>query len=295
MKACSCVIVSFFVASFVATSAFGSPQNPDFLVYEGKTYELLCDPLEAYFSDENPKPEAFRENWISSCVRGYIAKWKIEDGWLYLVSLWSCEDVEFDEKIGFWAPTREIPITTVFKDARGPVKATWYSGGLHVPQGKMVKEAMGFGSTYTKSLYLMVEKGKIVGRELVERTPEDGSWFYLRHVVTTAFNQMRATGTEFHTRGLFYSTAQTAGLRLPATDAGEAVELPFAAWPPDVEIADGTPVEVAAEFVKDEEQEDAYGLHVSAIRPLKADEPYDKQPPQTTGNESENKSAPTDQ
>lgn len=136
------------------TAAQATAQAGDILFYKGERMAIFSNPLEMYFSDVNPRPNNLFPGMCSACWRGYVATWKIEDGFLYLVRLieGTCDSN---------AP--EIPLVKVFPDTKGPVKATWFSGTLRVPQGKQLKYVhMGYESTYEKELFIKIEKGKVI-------------------------------------------------------------------------------------------------------------------------------------
>ena len=56
-------------------------QRGDTLSYREKTFDLIDQPLEAYFTLIQSRPKFMRSSDES---RGYVAHWMIEDGWLYL-------------------------------------------------------------------------------------------------------------------------------------------------------------------------------------------------------------------
>ena len=131
---------------------FATAQIPDFLKYNDKTYRMHTNPLDTYFSKENPPPKDFGKYRSAACWRGYVAFWKIENGYLYLEKV-----LEGDNH----GPS--IPLTKLFKDARGSVKATWYSGIITIPKGKQLKYVhMGYRSKYEKELKMTFDKGKLI-------------------------------------------------------------------------------------------------------------------------------------
>ena len=65
-------------------------QVSDQIRYKRRFYSLFSEPLEDYFNEQHPKPEAFSANDCSACWRGYIAYWAIKRGKLFLeyISPW---------------------------------------------------------------------------------------------------------------------------------------------------------------------------------------------------------------
>jgi hypothetical protein len=137
---------------FLNINVFATAQLPDYLKYKGKTYRMYTNPLDSYFSKENPPPKGFGRMVSTACWRGYVAFWMIENGYLYLEKILDGDN---------YGP--KIPPTKLFKDTKGPVKATWYSGTITIPQGKRTKYVhMGYQSKYEKELKLRIEKGKLI-------------------------------------------------------------------------------------------------------------------------------------
>lgn len=85
-------LLTIVVALPLTAAATG--QQPDILIYKGKTYDLFANPLGSFYENEKDKPPfRVRPNVMSTGNwRGYVATWKIENGFLYLVKLdaWIC-------------------------------------------------------------------------------------------------------------------------------------------------------------------------------------------------------------
>ena len=131
----------------LAIALAAAPQLPDHLVVEGRSEALVASPLQAaldadaqlhgrlkrYFS-QKPCPEL---------ERGYRATWELREGALLLVKL------DVDPCGG----GKTVPLSLVFPNATGPVKATWFSGELRTDPGRV---------RYVKS-------GTVTGEAKVER------------------------------------------------------------------------------------------------------------------------------
>ncbi|MDA0999636.1 MAG: hypothetical protein O2807_03835 [bacterium] len=140
-----------------AGGAFATAQEGDVLIFEGKRHRLLSNPLESYLLERKAYPmfEVRRtSNW-----RGYVATWKIEDGTFYLIGL------------AAWVRGKKVDVRYVFPGHKGKTKATWYSGALRVPQGKMLRYVhMGYGSVFERDLIFTIREGKVVRMEIIKNT-----------------------------------------------------------------------------------------------------------------------------
>lgn len=144
-----------------ASSALATAQFSELLEYRETTEKMFSVPLESYFSPENPKPEAFTKNLCTACWRGYIGTWRIENGYLYLISLHECCAQN----------PKGFPLEQINPEWNTPVKATWYTGTLRVVQGRLMEYThMGFRSKYERDLFIQIEGGKVVGEKVVDNT-----------------------------------------------------------------------------------------------------------------------------
>ena len=91
-----------------------------------------------------------------------MATWKIENDYLYLVKVveGTCS-----------AKAKEIPISLIFPGQQGPIKATWFTGTIRIPQGEQLQYVhMGYGSIYEKELILRLENGKLIDESIIDNT-----------------------------------------------------------------------------------------------------------------------------
>lgn len=86
----------------------------DTLTHRGREFEMIDQPLEAYFELIGSRPD-----FDSANGRGYAAHWLIEDGWLYLAKL-----------TGRWARSEPLSMHHMFPFAGTKVYAAWLSGPL---------------------------------------------------------------------------------------------------------------------------------------------------------------------
>lgn len=143
-------LVLVFLFLLLSAKVYATAQMPDYLIYKGKSLPIFSNPLESYFDEENLRPFHI---FIYSCTalwRGYFATWEIKENYLYLIKLveGTCEK-----------DAGEIPVSLIFPDQTLPVKATWFTGRLIIPQGKELRyEHMGYESVYEKELWLTIKK-----------------------------------------------------------------------------------------------------------------------------------------
>ncbi|MCE5193873.1 MAG: hypothetical protein LLF28_00195 [Nitrospiraceae bacterium] len=155
------LLVILFVLLLHST-AFATAQIPDYIVYKGETLSIFSNPLESYFSTKNPRPNSLFVFSCTACWRGYVATWKIEDGYLYLtkISEGTCG-----------SDSKEIPISKIFHEQKAPIKAVWFNGTLRIQQGKLLQYIhMGYGSVYEKELLLTIENGRLIREEIIDNT-----------------------------------------------------------------------------------------------------------------------------
>jgi hypothetical protein len=163
-------VIAIGFLCLLPAAALATGQQPDVIIYNGKTYALFSNPLEQFYKDQKNRP-LFRvkpdvvstANW-----RGYVATWAIENGFLYLVKIdaWICRD-------GDAKSCRKVKLRRLFgsRYRDGKVKANWFSGDLCLPDGKLLKYVhMGYGSVYERELTLSVESGRVMKESVVDNT-----------------------------------------------------------------------------------------------------------------------------
>jgi hypothetical protein len=141
------------LAFLIPQAALATTQFSDILYLDGQKHSLDSLPLEAYYGPGNPRPKFRAPN--TATWRGYIATWEIDRGVLSL------------KAIKAWTGRGEVGLPDLFPGRKGPVAATWFSGTLKVPQGKVIKPAVPH-PIYGKYLMITVEKGRVVNREIVD-------------------------------------------------------------------------------------------------------------------------------
>jgi hypothetical protein len=134
-------------------TALATTQIPDAIIIEGQKHPLFTNPLESYYSKDNPRPPFKAPN--TATWRGYVGTWEIEGGVLLL------------KAVRAWTREGEVGLEALFPGRQGPVTATWFTGQLEVPQGKVVKPAVPH-PLYEKYLLIDVEKGRVVRQEVID-------------------------------------------------------------------------------------------------------------------------------
>lgn len=163
-------LFSILLLMLITQMIFATAQDPDVLIYNGKNYDLFSNPLEDFYAgNKNKRPNFWVEpNAVSSGNRrGYIAAWKIIDDKLYLTKIdsWFC-----DQRIKTKSGCRKVALRDLFgaKVIDGRVAATWFSGDLRVPDGKLLKYIhSGYASIYERDIIFNVDAGKIVKQETI--------------------------------------------------------------------------------------------------------------------------------
>jgi len=143
------VLTVFFVISF-QSAVFATAQLPDILVYNGKEYAMHSNPMEEFFR-KNPDKRPQITGMCSALWRGYVAKFEVINGELYVTGLFldACDG------------NRKNQLKKVFPGVK-KVKVDWLSGVIVLPNGSIVEYVhMGYLSTYENYILLEVTDGVI--------------------------------------------------------------------------------------------------------------------------------------
>jgi hypothetical protein len=178
-------------------------QTPDILIFEEEEVDLFANPPDQYLARWEKGWPFFSSSTAN--YRGYIATWEIRNGDLLLVKLrgWIAThpiDVDHPMKMGLqdnlkampeewkrklrnlgerteaevWKEVlwgAEVPLTFLFPETSGPIKASWYSGTMRVPRGKLLRHDGGYASTYERELLITIEEGVLVHTTEVDNVP----------------------------------------------------------------------------------------------------------------------------
>jgi len=160
-------------------------QAPDILIYNDECLPLFSNPLEPYWNDEHPRPRF--PSRTTANYRGYVATWEIVGDELYLTDIEGFVLTDRERKIvqgkrhymmesvcrPMEAGEQHVAVTLdiLFPQNPGRVFASWATGVLRIPQGKLLHyEHMAYGSQYERDLLLTVREGRVVETEVVDNT-----------------------------------------------------------------------------------------------------------------------------
>lgn len=151
------IVLTLAALSILCNSLFATGQRSERIIFNGKEYSLFTDPLESLFTEVNPRPVKLFGYACTASRRGYIATWKIDNGKLFLIKIVSGDCS---------AEPADLDVSSIFKKPL-PVEATWYSGVLRIPRGKLLKFInAGYASVYEEEVLLTIEKGVLIKEEI---------------------------------------------------------------------------------------------------------------------------------
>jgi hypothetical protein len=155
-------ITFVIIMCYVTFMVHATSQVPEVIIYDYVANDMYSTPLESFFSTNNLKPKVFYEYPPSTaCWRGYVGTWKIEGGYLYLVSL----------RQGY-PNTGTISLDKVDPKWVTPVKAVWFTGIIRLGKGKVLRGGMGFSEKREIDIFLEVKNGKVDSTRQVDNTKQ---------------------------------------------------------------------------------------------------------------------------
>ena len=138
-------------------------QMPEILIHRGQRLAMTATPLCAYIRrrSKHKRPKLV---WFSTaCWRRYVGTWEIRDDFLTLVALETLLDA--DGRIV------EADLQTTLPWVRSQLRATWFSGVVRCPEGRLLRYAHNaFQSTYERDRQFFVSNGRVMD-EVVEVKP----------------------------------------------------------------------------------------------------------------------------
>jgi len=123
---------------------------------------MFSNPLDTYFTKDNPRPEGLFQSTCTANWRGYVAYWEVKDDRLFLVKVkeGTCD-----------ANAPEIPLDKIFPEQLPPIFAIWFTGTLMLPRGEMLKYVhMGYQSIFAKEILLEFKNGKLVKETIIDNS-----------------------------------------------------------------------------------------------------------------------------
>jgi hypothetical protein len=261
-----------FLMCLFTSVAFATSQLEEQIMYNGERRDMSSRPLESYFNENHPRPREFSmHGWFgSSCWRGYIGYWQIENDFLYLERLLHCYGDDEDE----------IPLSMIFKEDKPPIKAIWCTGDLKLPEGRRL-----LADIHEKDIIITVKNGQVVSERIVDNkekyatrseidvlrtggfeysTKDDWNWIDARLIRTVEL------GKQFVTRGGFIgpSRRKPPVLWIPCTPTTPEEEIPIQRLPEDFSDEDFGYVEFVEIGAHLEKNNGDYLLYVDWIRIL---------------------------
>lgn len=138
-------------------------QDPDRIRYQRRVYDLFPEPLEDYFNEHRPKPESF-VGICSACWRGYMTRWSIRKGKLYLDRIRPYLDGNArEDKSHDVAYHRHM--AEIFPNSPSPIFADWFSGELILVSGKIIEYVhLPYATAYENEIVIQIHRGNLVGQ-----------------------------------------------------------------------------------------------------------------------------------
>jgi hypothetical protein len=152
-----------FLVLLATPSLLATAQMCEEILLDGKPQCLYACPLEQY-RGWRQRP-SFRVKYTSN-HRGYVGTWRIEDHRLYLTKI----EAELCT-ISWLGWCRPVTLEELFpaQVKRGRVEATWFSGTLRIPRGKILMPVhMGFGTLSEEELQLEVVRGRVMNQKVID-------------------------------------------------------------------------------------------------------------------------------
>lgn len=143
-----------------------TPQIGEVFLMNQEQYFVDEQPLHQYFIKLNHPPYFTPPS--PTCWRGYYGKWELKDDELYLINF-----------RGYLEGFEEVDISYLFP-RQSEVFASWYSGTIKVPQGKVIQwnDTLN-ASIYEEYLHLTFENGILVHYECIETSVDKEKEFTL--------------------------------------------------------------------------------------------------------------------
>lgn len=174
MKSILPVILALIVSSY----GWASPQRPDLLVFEGDTVRIYNLILEEYLGTKDSSEIStlfgfkFRDNSSFNCWRGYQAVYTIDHDSLFLTHVISCSE-DFEKGL-FDLDKSNKRIEALFPDQfDSRILMNWYSGGIDIPLGDLLRCDGIFYSIPSVERSLQVLNGVIIKDTVYENYIDD--------------------------------------------------------------------------------------------------------------------------
>jgi hypothetical protein len=151
-------------------------QAMDSLTFEGRHYQLACEPLADWLYRRKNRKLRFRSR-TTACWRGYDASWEVARGRLYLTSFSATQmdgtPATIDSLFANYSRQYLDSVKADDPDNAGPGRfAFWCTDTLICPFGARIKyKHAGYLSRYEKELWLTFKDGFLIGQQIVSNEP----------------------------------------------------------------------------------------------------------------------------
>ena len=170
------IIVAFF---FFGKTLTASPQQPDFIIYNGDTIPIYNLILEQYLNktklEENESlfGLTFRDGASLNCWRGYQAIYQIENDSLYLKHIISCGELNSNDSLDQTASLSRIKVLFENKIINNRVHLDWHSGDISLPNGELLRWDGVFHKTFINEILISIKNGVITETIEIENYVDD--------------------------------------------------------------------------------------------------------------------------
>ena len=152
----------------------GKLKQLDSIEIDGRNYVLIVNPLQQDPDVMTRLRPRLKGAFTTRNPRGYVARWKIADGCLWLT------------EIRHGRTGKRIPLSTlVHGNHRKPVVASWYSGSFKVDEGDPVGEEYPWAWISCREIVFEVKNGEVVWKNVYDNYIQPGD--------TAAYNQFIRT------------------------------------------------------------------------------------------------------
>ena len=157
--------IALVLAAVVVSPARATAQMSDLILVDGTEYALTTNPLGRYLERLGREAPRF-DPPHTALWRGYVASWELVGGRLLLRKVEGyrhnpAPDDNDDTDDGVLV----VDGMAELFPGPGRVIASWYTGALVIPDGKLVEYVhMGYGSTYERYIVSIVRQGVEVER-----------------------------------------------------------------------------------------------------------------------------------
>lgn len=145
-------------------------QSGELLVIGKDTLQMLTCPIEMDSVLRSEVQKRRKGGLNTGCWRGYIGIWRLKANKLYLEKL-----LDYSGE----RPYTYISTDSIFdayKDRKGRIPASWFSGNIRVVKGKkLAYEHMEFARTLEYETFYQVKNGKITGKRTYHNTLKKAS------------------------------------------------------------------------------------------------------------------------